>query len=248
VQLLLNELKLAESNRVDPTTAARSGRILGASNIVQGRVEGSSTQLTLQTSVVRLPAPTGAAPAPLRDRGAIARIFDIEKNLALALYDRMGIQLTPAERERVMRRQTQNVQALLAFGYGLDAADAGRYGEAASQFRRALQLDPNFAVARSKMDEAGQLSATSALSIDVLATTAATPATAAALSNTTRPATTATSAAAAVRLQRLLEFRSLEQLVTSPLTRDPAAEVRGTEGATRTGQAELVIRRPGSNE
>ena len=248
VQLLLNELKLAESNRVDPATAARSGRILGASNIVQGRVEGSATQLNLQTSVVRLPAPTGTAPAPLRDRGAIARIFEIEKNLALALYERMGVQLTPAERQRVLRQQTQNVQALIAFGYGLQAADAGRYTEAVTRFRQAVQLDPSFASARNKMDEAGQLSATSALSIDVLATTAAPPVPSTPSSPGARPAPTAASNAAALRLQRLLEFRTLEQLMSSPLTRDPAAEVRGTEGATRSAQAELIIRRPGSDE
>ena len=62
VKVLLDEMELGATERVDPRTAARSGRILGASNIVQGRMDGSQAQLTMQTAVVRVPAPAGAPP------------------------------------------------------------------------------------------------------------------------------------------------------------------------------------------
>jgi tetratricopeptide (TPR) repeat protein len=250
VQLLLDELKLGASERVNAATAARSGRLLGASNIVQGRLEGSNAQLSLQTSVVRVPAPSGNAPAPLRAGGALARIFEIEKNLALGLYERMGVQLTPAERQRVLRQQTQNVQALIAFGYGLEAADAGHYSDAYTHFQRALQLDPGFTRARDRMDESSRLGLAASLSVDALATLAqpSEPAPSAAAATRTTPGGRPATSAAAIRLQRLLEFRTIEQLMITPLTRDPAAEVAGTEGATRSGQAELVIRRPGGTQ
>jgi TolB-like protein len=245
LQVLLDEMKVGATERVDPRTAARSGRILGASNIVQGRVDGGQTQLTMQTAVVRVPAPAGATPAPIRATGTLARIFELEKNLALSIYERLGVQLTVAERQRVTRQQTNNVQALLAFGYGLEAQDAGRFADARTQFQRAVQLDPNFVRAREKMDEASRLGEASAMSVDALAALAVTP-------EPTPPPPTpgggrpaASPNATSLRFQRLLEFSTIEQLISSPLIRNPAVEAAGTEGAVRSGQAELIIRRPG---
>ena len=61
-----------------------------------------------------------------------------------SIYQRMGIELTPAEREAVLHRPTENLDALLAFGLGLEAQDAGRFQEAATHFAEAARLDPGF--------------------------------------------------------------------------------------------------------
>lgn len=230
VQRLLDELRLAESGRVDPATAARSGRILGASNVVQGRVEGARTELAMQAVVVKVPAaPT--SPAPIRDRADLNRIFDLEKNLALALYERMGVQLTAAERQRVTRHATRNVQALLAFGYGLEAADKGRYEEAYGHFRRASELDPNFTQAQAKLNDASRLGIAAAIDINALVRTAMND----------QPA-----GGRAVAESRLRMFEIIQLLVPNPLTRDPAAEAIGSEGTTSAGKVSLIIRRPGA--
>jgi tetratricopeptide (TPR) repeat protein len=234
VQRLLDELRLAESGRVDPATAARSGRILGASNVVQGRVEGAQTQLSMQAVVVKVPAPP-TSPEPIRDRAALDRIFQLEKNLALSLYERMGVQLTAAERQRVTRHATQNVQALLAFGYGLEAADAGRYPDAYRHFQRALQLDPNFAPAQAGMADASRLGFAAAMDVDALVRMA-------------MDDDATTSNASAERVSRLRLFETIQMLVPNLLTRDPAAELVGAEGTTRNGRVDLIIRRPGGSQ
>lgn len=221
VQKLLDELSLAANGRVDPATAARSGRLLGAGTIVQGRVEGGDAALALQALVVRVPTPRAAA-APLDERDALSRIFDLEKRLALGIYDRMGIQLTPAERQRVTRQATTNVQALLALGFGLEAQDAGRYDEAASQFARAVQLDPNFMLARQHLDQARALQLASAATPSTLAQLALLPV----ISAPPDP------------------FRAVEQMVPDPGTRDAVVEALGAEGVGRRGTAEIIIRRP----
>ncbi|NJD10493.1 MAG: hypothetical protein FIB01_08695 [Gemmatimonadetes bacterium] len=152
VAALLNELKLTASGRVDPATAARSGRLIGAGQIVQGRVEGTEAALSLQAAVLQVGG-RAAARAPLQEQDQLARLFDLEKRMALGIYERLGIQLTDAERQRVMQRPTTNVQALLALGFGLEAQDAGRYAEAAQQFGRAAQLDPQFRLPAQKRAE-----------------------------------------------------------------------------------------------
>jgi TolB-like protein len=225
VQSLLQELQLAESGRVDPVTAARSGRLLGAGNIVQGRVEAPGGDLAVQAVVVRVPMPEGAALTPVREQDALARIFDLQKRIALSIYEQMGVQLTAAERQRVTQHATQNVQALLAFGFGLEAADAGNHQAAAAHFRRAVALDPSFTMAAARAQQSEQLLRASLTLPDVL-----------------------------VRLGLaeagpLVDFRALfapvEAMVPDPNVRDAAAEALGTEGTTRRGTADIIIRRPG---
>jgi TolB-like protein len=226
VQALLTELSLGESGRVDPATAARSGRLLGAANLVQGRVEPSGSDLSVQAVVVSVPGGRDV-PSPVRETDALARIFDMEKRLALALYEQMGIQLTQAERERVTRQTTTNVQALLAFGFGLEAADAGQDVEAATHFVRALNLDPGFDLARAhwtKADQSIRAAGTSANTLGRLGL----------------------AEAGSVSDWRT-RFEAVEALMANPAARDPAAEVLGAEGPGRRGTAEVVIRRPGGN-
>lgn len=226
VQALLTELSLGESGRVDPATAARSGRLLGAANLVQGRVEPSGSDLSVQAVVVNVPGGPDV-PSPVRETDALARIFDMEKRLALALYEQMGIQLTQAERERVTRQTTTNVQALLAFGFGLEAADAGQDVEAATHFVRALNLDPGFDLARAHWTKADQSIRAAGTTADLLGRLGL-------------------AEAGSVSDWRT-RFEAVEALMANPAARDPAAEVLGAEGPGRRGTAEVVIRRPGGN-
>ena len=229
VQQLLDEIRLAEARRVDPATAARSGRLLGAGTIVQGRIEGTGTELTIQAAVVRVQAnPTAAN--PLRERDALNRLFDVEKKLALGVYDRMGIQLSAAERDRITRHATRNVQALLEFGIGLEAQDAGRYADAVPHFTRATQLDPNFTLAARRLEEATIQARAAALSLQ-------------SLSDLALGDFAARSPAVSVS-RRVDLFAPVERLLPDPAIRDASAEALGAEGFGRHGTAEIVIRRP----
>lgn len=225
VQSLLREMRLGESGRVDPATAARSGRILGAGNIVQGRVEAPGGDLSVQAVVVRVPTPEGTPLGTVREQDALARLFDMQKRVALGIYEQMGIQLTAAERERVTRRATSNVQALIAFGYGLEAADAGDYAAAAAHFNRAATLDPAFAQAAQRARESEELLRASQVETDALIRLGL------------------QEAGELIDLRNM--FLPVEAMIPNPNVRDPAAEALGTEGTTRRGTATIIIRRPG---
>jgi tetratricopeptide (TPR) repeat protein len=100
VQMLLDEMELGASRYADPATAARTGRIVGAGNLVQGRLEGGEADLAVQAVVVATTRPDSTA-EPVREAGGIARIIDMQKAIAFEVYNRLGIQLTAAERQRV---------------------------------------------------------------------------------------------------------------------------------------------------
>jgi tetratricopeptide (TPR) repeat protein len=246
VQYLIDEIKLGQSGLVQASTAARAGHLLGASRIVEGRVGPTPQQLDLAAVVV----PVGGAAAdtslgsPLQERGSLPQLLDMEKQLALGVYDRLGIQLTVAERERVTAKATSNVQALLAFGFGLESEDAGRYEEAARQYQRAIALDPGFILARQHLTTVQQLARATTHSETQLADMGMTelqpprPALPLGMLHSAPiigPGTTST-------VERLSGFDMLIASVPDPEFRDPASEAFGLEGLVPQATLQLILR------
>src|SRR6185503_9621983 len=143
LQVLLDELKLAESGRVDVATGARSGRLVGAGGMVQGQFQEVPTQsLRIDATVVRASDAQISATGSGADR--LQSLFDIEKAVVFQLLDRMGITLTPAERQQISERPTRDLQAFLLYSRGLEAKDRGDFGAATQAFQAAAQRDPSF--------------------------------------------------------------------------------------------------------
>lgn len=240
VQLLLDELQMGESGLVDPTTAARGGRLLGAERLVQGSIGGGAAEVQFDAAIVlSWQGPVSAADNPtgyvattpdpagvvrLSERDAVQRLFEAEKRLALRIYEAVGIVLTAAERERVNRRPTENLQAILAYGRGLRASDAGEYTLAAQHFAEAVALDPSFTAAQERADEAKRMAAATRESTDDLAI------------------------AAGFEARLPLAFDALDMLVPGLATRDAAQEVMGTEGYERPTTLEVIIQRPAGGQ
>lgn len=227
VQRLLDEIRLAQSGSVDPATAVRAGRLLGAGRIVQGSVDGSEAELRLQAAVVSVPTSELQMKASASQQGAAVQLMMMQNNLALELYGALGIELTVAERERVMRQPTQNVQALLAFGFGLEAEDAGRFREAVRHYRRAAELDQSFTEAGAALERAE-----------------------AAEDNTNSLAQLLLEGVRELESDLLLaliarsRFLGVGTIVPSPEGRDPMPEMLGTEGFDRRSLLNFLIRRP----
>ena len=212
LQALLDEMRLGEEGLVDPSTAARTGRLLGAGRTVQGSLGGDAALLQLQATISRAQGTPAGTNPPLTEQDALRRLLDAEKRLVLGLYSSLGVELTSTERERVMQRPTENLQALLAFGSGLEAADAGEFARAAREFARAAALDGGFAGAREHASTARATAAAQA----------------------TTPATVAQQFGAGVA-----DLTELNELLPGAFGRDVAAEALGGE---RLGSRDAVLR------
>ena len=151
VQALVDELELTLGGLVEEASAVRSGRLLGSGHIVQGsyRIEPED-RIGVDAAVVEVGAPGSVTVDPVRAEDAVGRLFELEKRLALDLHAELGIDLTAAERARINERQTESVQALLAFGRGLAAQDSGDFEQAEAHFGEATRLDPGFGLAQAK--------------------------------------------------------------------------------------------------
>jgi tetratricopeptide (TPR) repeat protein len=217
LHLLQEELQLQQTGLIDPATAARTGRLLRAGVVVQGEIVGDESRLVLETLVVD--AIRGGADADrLRQEDAIGALFELEARLAIGIMESIGIELTPAERERIAARPTENLQALLAYGLGLEASDRGQFQEAAAHFSEAARLDGGFADARAQADRAAAAAVAATTSTDEVSVQAG-------------QAPAAADALAAV-----------EALVPSVAGRDVAAEALGSEGLGRRTILQIIIR------
>lgn len=218
VQAVLDELELAEAGRVDPVTATRSGRILGAEHSIMGVIDAAADRLNLEASVVQ----TGVDdpnPSPISREDDLVDLFDVLKEVVLQIHRDLGIELTAAEEERVLEYRTRSLDALLAFSEGLLAEDRGNFAEAAGHFRSAVEIDPGFGEAEVRAVEA-----------DNLTTAQVQPPSTA--NDEFEPASTTVGVA------------DLESLIPDPLARDAVAEATGQEGVGRRSILELIIRRP----
>jgi tetratricopeptide (TPR) repeat protein len=149
---LLDELKLGQSERGDPATAARVGRLLRAERMVQGVAAITPNgPVRLSASVVR---GDGTVRSGAQANGTFAQLLDLEKQLVISLASQLGIQLTDAERQRILRQGPRNLAAFLAYSQGLEALDRGDYRAAASAFSAAVRADPNFQAAQQQQQAA----------------------------------------------------------------------------------------------
>ena len=159
IGMLLDELKLGHTERADPATAARVGRLLRAERMVQGTATiPRRGPVQLSATVV---TGTGVVRPVSQVTGPFAKLLDLEKQVVLDLAAQLGLELTQAEREQILRQGPKSLAAFLAYSRGLEAMDRGDYGSAARHFRSAAQADRSFQAARD-----GQQAATAARAVE----------------------------------------------------------------------------------
>jgi tetratricopeptide (TPR) repeat protein len=152
VGALLDELKLSQSGRADASTAARVGRLLRAERMVQG------VAAITQNGPVRMSATVvrgdGTVRSGAQANGTFKQLLDLEKQLVFGLTSELGIQLTEAERQRILRQGPKNLAAFLAYSKGLEALDRGNYRAAAAAFAQSVRADPSFQQAQQQQQAA----------------------------------------------------------------------------------------------
>jgi hypothetical protein len=166
VGVLLDEMKLGESGRADPNTAARVGRLLRAERMVQGVAAITENgPVRMSAAVVR---GDGSVQTGAQANGSFKQLLDLEKQLVFGLATELGIQLTEAERQRIMRQGPKNLAAFLAYSEGLEALDRGDYRAAAAAFSAAVRADPSFQQAQQQQQAADAAPAVQASPGDVV--------------------------------------------------------------------------------
>ncbi|MGI8499077.1 MAG: CsgG/HfaB family protein [Gemmatimonadaceae bacterium] len=146
VDALMRELGFAASGRVDSATAPRVGRLIAARRLLNGRVFSTGSVLRIEERIVDVERATIESSPSVSSNG-LDGVLEAEKQIALALFDALGVSLTPAERSAVEQRPTKNLTAFLAFSRGVREEALGHFDQAAVEYGSAVAADPSFALA-----------------------------------------------------------------------------------------------------
>jgi hypothetical protein len=91
--------------------------------------------------------------------GPFRQLLALEKQVVFDLAGQLGIALTEAERQEILRQGPKSLAAFLAYSRALEDLDRGDYGAAARHFGAAAHADPSFQAARQGQETAAAMPA-----------------------------------------------------------------------------------------
>jgi len=148
LQALLEEMKLGQTGIVDPKTAPRVGKLLGAENIVVGNLSsGSIKSVTTLASSGKGNIKGSASASVDKDK-----FFELPTIIARDTAKILGITLSGEESRSIGVPHTKVYNAMIYYGSALDALDSGKWKEAKDFFNMALKEDPLFILAQKGAD------------------------------------------------------------------------------------------------
>ena len=145
------ELKLGRSGQLDKATAARVGKLAGATHLLGGTytVVGGRMRIDARLFSVQ----TGDVLIAEQIEGERDAFFELEKKLGQKVIDSLGITLRPRERAALAKVQTADFDAFRSFSRGLAAFDDRRYQDAIAALTDATQRDKDFQLAARTLDD-----------------------------------------------------------------------------------------------
>src|SRR2546423_221221 len=125
------------------------GKALGVSAILEGSVRKSGNRVRVNVQLINADSDEHIW-SDVYDRD-LTDVFAIQTDLAKKIADELHAKLSPTEKEQMTRKPTENGEAYLAFvqahNFHHELEDAPKLKQAEQLYERALQLDPNFALA-----------------------------------------------------------------------------------------------------
>ena len=148
IDAVLGEVALGEQGFIDPGTAVKLGKGLGADLLLLGTYSVVGGTFVLDARLVD-PA-NGEVRQSANATGTIAKFADAEKALVQAVLEDLDIVLAEDARLRMVGRvPTTRLDALAAYGRGAALSREGKIEDARAAYRAALAADPAFALART---------------------------------------------------------------------------------------------------
>jgi TolB-like protein len=149
IDWLLKELKLQrKADVVDQSTAVRTGKVLGATSVLFGtytvledRIRIGARLVKVETSEILLAEDVMGDPDDF-----FGLVEELSKKVTRAINVELEKTKTGAGPE------TQSIEARLAYFDGLVEMDDGNYQAARKHFQDALEHDPNYELAKTKME------------------------------------------------------------------------------------------------
>ncbi|MBX2804263.1 MAG: CsgG/HfaB family protein [Myxococcales bacterium] len=140
------ELALSQSELTDPETAARLGKLAGATHLLAGTYTVVGERMRLDARLFAVETADVVLSADVQ--GERQAFFELEKDLVAQLVRAVDVELSPKERAGVARIHTADFDAFVSFSEGIALFDEARYDAALDRLKRATAADEDFKLAR----------------------------------------------------------------------------------------------------
>jgi TolB-like protein len=146
VQRLIDEQNLGAQGRVDPQTAAKVGKLVGARYVILGTFIDFYGDFRVDVRLVN--TETSEIVKTESERMQRDHLFDIIRNVAARLMK--DASLPALQRQASDERMSRQIptEALTYYSRGLLYSDRGQKDKAGEMFQHAIDIFPNFAEAR----------------------------------------------------------------------------------------------------
>ncbi len=136
-----------------PENLRQVGKELGVANLLEGSVQKVANAAHINVQLIRVATDEHLWAESYNRK--LDDVFGVEGEVATAIADQLKATLTGAEEKAVTEKPTQNVAAYEAYlrGVSIEHSQYGynAFAEAARNYAQAVQLDPNFALAVSRL-------------------------------------------------------------------------------------------------
>jgi TolB-like protein/Tfp pilus assembly protein PilF len=138
-----------------PTNLREIGKALGVSNILEGSVRRSGNWVRVNVQLID--ANTDEHIWGKNYDRDVTDVFAIQSDLAREIANALQAKLSPAEKSQMTRKPTENGEAYLAFVQAHDLScsyeDPAKLKQSEQLYQRAIDLDPNFALAIARYSQ-----------------------------------------------------------------------------------------------
>jgi len=151
LQEIVAEQKLGASGMVDKSTAAKIGKLAGATHLLGGTFTVVAKAMRIDARLFTVQA--GEVLLAEEVSGERDAFFEIEKALVHKLVGALGVKLDPKERAGIAKIHTADFGAFKLFSQAVAEFDHKRYDEALQALRAATRIDTDFQLARLTLAE-----------------------------------------------------------------------------------------------
>ena len=141
--------------REKATNVRDIGKALGVSNILEGSVRRSGNKVRVNVQLIDANSDEHIWASDY-DRD-VTDVFAIQSDLAQKIAEALQAKLSPGEQSQMTRKPTENGEAYLAFvqahNLSCEVEDIGKLKQSEQLYARAVELDPNFAVALARYSQ-----------------------------------------------------------------------------------------------
>ncbi len=145
------ELALAQSSAIDPTTAAKIGKLAGATHLLAGAFTVVGKTMRIDARLIEVDS--GLVFISSKHEGEKDAFFELEKALVNDIVRALKVTVPPRERATLARIHTADFAAFESYSKGLFYFDQKRYEDAVAELRKATTQDPDFQLARVQLGE-----------------------------------------------------------------------------------------------